>query len=266
MKTWAPDMRPVMMTDDIAFVGGTPVSVHCLISEEGLILLDTGYPGMLAGVSANLRALGLRLEDVRWVIHTHGHIDHYGGTAELIRQTGAKTLIGKEDAPTVRGERDLSWARELKLEPAETFTPDVLFSDGDVLHLGGRTIRCVHTPGHTEGTYTFFIDTKVNGQRAVAAMHGGAGMNSMGRRFLLSYGLPLSLRDAFRAGLHRVAKEHVDVVLGNHPQQVGMEEKIARMSEQGNPFVDASEWGRLLSRLENQLDAMLQKEQEAGAE
>ena len=35
-------MRHVMMTDDIAFVGGTPVSVHCLISEEGLILLDTG--------------------------------------------------------------------------------------------------------------------------------------------------------------------------------------------------------------------------------
>ncbi len=42
MKNWAPAMRPVMMTDDIALVGGTPVAVHCLIAEEGGIVLDTG--------------------------------------------------------------------------------------------------------------------------------------------------------------------------------------------------------------------------------
>ena len=81
---WKSDMQPVMMTDDIAFVGGTPVSVHVLIGRDGLILIDSGYPGMLSGVEENLRALGLHLGDVRFVVHSHGHIDHYGSTPESI--------------------------------------------------------------------------------------------------------------------------------------------------------------------------------------
>lgn len=102
---WKSDMQPVMMTDDIAFVGGTPVSVHALIGREGLILIDSGYPGMLSGVGENLRALGLRLEDVRFVVHSHGHIDHYGSTAEIVRRTGARTPILSMDGAIFRGLR-----------------------------------------------------------------------------------------------------------------------------------------------------------------
>ena len=256
-------IRPAMLTDDIAFVGDRSVSVHAILSNEGIVLLDTGFPGMLEGIGESLKALGLSLADVTAVIHTHGHIDHFGNTAAIVRLTGARTCIGREDADIVTGERDLSWAKELGLPPAETFTPAAVFSDGDVLTFGDRRIRVVHAPGHTEGTYAFFIETKVGGIPATAAMHGGVGLNSMTCAFLCSRGLPLSLRDDFRRGLRKLAPEKVDVVLGNHPQQNDTEGKLSRMGNGGNPFVDPIEWKRFLRACEEGLDRMLAEEEKS---
>ena len=254
-------IRPAMLTDDIAFVGDRSVSVHAILTGEGIVLLDTGFPGMLEGIGESLKALGLSLADVTAVVHTHGHIDHYGNTAAIARLTGAKTYIGREDADIVTGGRDLSWAKELGLDPAETFTPSAVFSDGDVLTFGERKIRAVHAPGHTEGTYAFFIESKAGGVPVTAAMHGGVGLNSMTRAFLLSRGLPLSLRDDFRRGLRKLAAEKVDVVLGNHPQQNDTEGKIARMGKGEDPFVDPDEWKRFLRACEENLDRMLAEEE-----
>lgn len=261
IKDWKPDMPAAFITDDIAFVGGTPVSVHCFTSEDGLIILDTGFPGMLDGIAENLKKIGLDIKDVKHIIHSHGHIDHYGTTAEMARISGAKTYIGKEDAAIVTGEEDLSWAKELNLDPGETFTPDVLFSDGETLAIGGRKIRCVRAPGHTQGTYALFVETKVNGQPMIAAMHGGVGLNSMTREFLESYSMPLSIRDEFRAGLHSLSNAHVDIVLGNHPEQSSTAEKLEKLGNGENPFVNPAEWPAFLRTYELKLDEMLASEQ-----
>lgn len=261
IENWTPDMPAAFITDDIAFVGGTPVSIHCFTSSDGLILLDTGFPGMADGIAENLKKIGLDIKDVRHIIHSHGHIDHYGTTAEIARLTGAKTYIGKEDAAIVTGEEDLSWAKELNLAPAETFTPDYLFSDGETLEIGGRRIRCVNAPGHTQGTYALFIETKAGGKPLVAAMHGGVGLNSMTKEFLESYSMPLSIRETFRAGLHSLSHEHVDVVLGNHPEQSSTAEKLAKLGAGENPFVDETEWPRFLAIYEQKLDELLASEQ-----
>jgi metallo-beta-lactamase class B len=260
VEHWSPDIPPRMITDDIAFIGGTPVSVHCFIADEGLILLDTGYPGMFDGIIENMTALHLDSGKIRYIIHSHGHIDHYGNTAQWVRMTGARTLIGCEDASIVTGERELSWAKELHLEPAESFHPDILFGDGEIKNLCGREFRFIHAPGHTEGTYAVFTRTNIGGVSKVAAMHGGIGLNSMSRAFLTNNNLPFSLRDDFRNGLHGLQKEHVDVVLGNHPDQNHTAEKIAKMDRTADVFLDPTEWKCFLKQAESNLDRMLAKE------
>lgn len=257
---WNPDIKPTMISDDIAFVGGRPVSVHCLIAKEGLILLDSGYPGMLSGISRNMSALGLNIMDVRYILHSHGHVDHYGSTAELVRKTNAKTYIGKEDASIVLGNSDLSWAKELRINRAESFIPDVCFGDGDILQLAGRTIRCIHAPGHTLGTYAFFIDTYTHGIPMIAAMHGGVGINSMSASFLTNNGIPLSIRTQYRQSLHRLKNEKVDIVLGNHPDQNDTERKAQLKTQNYNPFVDPKEWVQFLHKCEGRLDQLLADE------
>lgn len=257
---WIPDLKASMITDDIAFIGGAPVSVHCLIGEDGLILIDTGFPYMLRGILQNMSSLGLDPARIRYIIHSHGHIDHYGCSADLRDLSGAEMLIGEEDVPIVTGEKDLSWAKELSLPHARTFTPDLTFRDGDVLTLCGRRIRFVHAPGHTEGTYAIFVDTAVSGVPMTAAMHGGIGLNSMTDEFLDAYGLPRDTRDRFRDGLHRLRGEHVDIVLGNHPEQAGYAEKLDRLSTgRRDAFVDPGEWPLFLFRCEKALDGIDRK-------
>lgn len=80
------------------FVGTKPASAHLIDTGAGLILLDSGYPETLYLVLDSIRRLGFRLEDLALILHSHGHIDHIGGTRALVELTGAKTAIGAADA------------------------------------------------------------------------------------------------------------------------------------------------------------------------
>ena len=88
-------------------------------------------------------------------------------------------------------------------------------------------------------------------------------MNSMERRFLLAHGLPLSLRDEFRSGLHRLRRERIDIFIGNHQDQCDTMEKYARIAAgERDAFVEPAAWLQYLERCEEQLDQMLENEGE----
>ena len=261
MEKFLSDIPPFKLCEGIYFVGSRAVSVHLFESDAGLILLDTGYPDMFEQILESIRALGFDPKDVKHIFHSHGHIDHFGTTERLVALSGAKTYIGRADNDIVNGKRDLSWAKELGLERLPYFNCDVLIDDGDVFDFGNLRIRARHTPGHTEGVVSYFIERTSDEKSIVAAMHGGAGMNSLSRVFLEEYSLPLSLREDFRRSLHALAKERVDIVLGNHPGQSDTEGKRARLLLGAPHVFDPAEWGRMLALFEAQLDALLWKEQ-----
>lgn len=242
----------------IYFVGSTRVSVHVIETQKGLVMIDTGYPEMYEQILASMETMGLEPERLVAIIHSHGHIDHYGCTDRLVALTGATTYISRIDNDITNGTLDLSWAKELGYDRLPPLDCDVLIDDGDVLDFGDVSIRCVAAPGHTAGTLALLV-TLPDG--TVAAMHGGVGLNSMARDFLNAYGLSLDCREQFRQGLHRLGKEHVDLLLGNHPGQSDTEGKRARLAAGADNVLDAEEWGRFLVANENRLDEMLQKEQ-----
>ena len=108
---------------------------------------------------------------------------------------------------------------------------------------------------------TFFFDTEENGRVYRCAMHGGVGTNSMETAYLQSKGLSADCRDHFRESLHKLALEHVDVVLGSHPQQNDTEGKLRRLlSGETDAFIDSEEWQRFLKTCERNLDEMIAKE------
>ena len=122
----------------------------------------------------------------------------------------------------------------------------IFHSHGHIDHFGCTKICCRLTPGHTAGVLSFFV-TFDDG--TVAAMHGGIGGNSMTIPFLKKYNLPLDCRDIFVNGLHNLASEKVDFVLGNHPGQsdtLGKLEKIQKDESILNP----SEWPEFLKKAE----------------
>lgn len=255
------DIAPFRMIGNLYFVGSRAVSIHLIDTGEGLIMIDTGYPYMRQRTLENIRALGFDPTDIRIILHSHGHYDHIGSTVEFKRISGAKTYISRIDEDIVSGKLNLSWADELGYDRLPPFNCDVLIDDGDVISLGETRIKCVLAPGHTNGTLAIFANISDGEKRYTAAMHGGVGMNSMSREFLSKHGLDLSIRDVFREGLHRLADERIDIVMGNHPDQNDTEGKLKRLlSGDRLACVDTEEWSRFMQACEKRLDDMLREE------
>lgn len=255
------DIKPFKMYGNLYFVGTSRVSVHLIDTECGLVLIDTGYPDMYEQILDSMNELGFDPKDICAIFHSHGHIDHYGCTRQLKEISGAKTYISRIDNDIVNGTYDLSWAKEIGIERIAPFDCDVLVEDGDSFTFGSTAIRCILTPGHTDGVMSFFISLKDGNDSIIAAMHGGVGMNSMKAEFLDSYSLSYDCRDKFRQGLGKLSNEHVDLVLGNHPGQNNTKEKLEK-TMRGESITDTSEWQRFLKACENNLDNLIKSEAE----
>lgn len=244
-KPWEEYMEPIRICEGVYFVGAHCGSSHLIDTGEGLILLDSGYPQTLYQVIANMQKLGFDYRDIKYIVHSHGHYDHLGGTKALVELTGAKTFLGEADRDCANGKLDLTWASEIGYEYYEAFEPDVLLRDGDIISLGKISIRCVSTPGHTPGTMSFFFDVVDGGKTYTCGMHGGVGVNSIKKDFLDRYGLPYSWRQDFLDSLKKVREEKVDIFIGNHVGNNKTGEKGKQLREHpelGNPFIDPTLW------------------------
>jgi glyoxylase-like metal-dependent hydrolase (beta-lactamase superfamily II) len=187
------------------------VKIHPLVSPWGRFglysffidapepaIVDTGIASSPAeGMAPALEALGRRIEDVRWILLTHGHIDHIGGARALWELTGrrARVVIHEADAHllrsrqahvdeylSVRGQylHDPEGAAE-QLATAEAvisgeMEPTMLVRGGERLSLGGDVTVSVHSiPGHTAGSVAYVVE----GQNSVfvgdaVQVHGAA--------------------------------------------------------------------------------------------
>ena len=255
------DILPFRLYPRLYFVGSSRVSVHLIETEEGLVLIDTGYPDMADQILASIRSLGFDPKKICAIFHSHGHIDHFGSTLLFKELSGAKTYISRIDNDVVNGKNDLSWANELGMERLPFFDCDVLVDDGDVFTFGSVSIRCVLSPGHTDGVMSFFISLPGDDKNPpiVAAMHGGVGRNTLAASYLEKAGLSFDRRDRYRETLHKLAPEKVDLVIGNHPNQSHTLDKRAKIMA-GESIVDPAEWQLRLKGWERAFDRMLEEE------
>lgn len=233
-------MKPCKVLENTYFVGTYQASCHLIDTGDGLIMIDPGYSRTALFVLDSIHALGFCPKDIRYIVNTHWHGDHTEATADFAALTGAKTLIGRDDAE----------------KAARYFTPDILVDDGDTLTLGNVCIHFLITPGHTKGTLSFFYDVEHEGKMLRFGSFGGAGVNTLVPGKYDFEGA----RDAYRASLHRLQGEHVDVFLGNHTWNNDTYGKSLRvLNGEADAFADKALWNAFLAHCEQRLDDAILK-------
>jgi glyoxylase-like metal-dependent hydrolase (beta-lactamase superfamily II) len=125
-----------------------PIQANCFIlgCEDTLeaVVLDPGEEGdriLQAAADSNLV--------VKYIINTHGHMDHVSANKRIHDLTGAPIFIHSLDAPMLDQVADsaAAWGLNAENSPA----PERELEDGDEITFGKITLTVIHTPGHTLG-------------------------------------------------------------------------------------------------------------------
>jgi glyoxylase-like metal-dependent hydrolase (beta-lactamase superfamily II) len=171
-------MKLFEITENIFIVGGPEITdgrdgCVYLINLGELVLIDTGAGWSVNKIIKNVEKLGFDPKNLNKVLLTHCHIDHIGGVPEIKKKFGSKIYIHKLDAPPLEtGDPILTAASWYQTTFPPTSVDVKLNSPEEILRIGGEQIVCLHTPGHTPGSISIYLD--LNGKRILFAqdLHG----------------------------------------------------------------------------------------------
>jgi len=171
-------MKPIQVTDKVFMVAGANLTDY---RDGAVYLIDLGEPVLIDSGSGfgfnktvqNIEYLGFNPYDIAAIILTHCHLDHVGG-AHLFKQRFSTGLIMHElDARIVeRADQRLTAAFCFDVEFQPFAIDEKLSGEESIIMINDHKIVCAHTPGHTPGSISVYID--LNGERILFAQDIGA--------------------------------------------------------------------------------------------
>lgn len=255
---WSAPHDPLRITDNIYFVGTQGIGVYLITTPKGHILLDSSTEKGARHVEANIKRLGFKLKDIKFLIETHAHIDHIGGMYKIKRDTGAKFIASVGDRPSLEnGAHDIenvygAWR-------FHAVKVDETIKDMGTITLGGVTLTAHLTPGHTRGDTTWTLNSPLMGKMRSVMFYGST--TTAGNVLVGNKTYPNIVAD-YRVSFQRLKTLHADILLANHPEFVDFELKY-QASLRGNKeaFVDPSALSKLINQSENDFNAEQAKQQ-----
>jgi len=243
--------EPSKVFDNLYYVGSQLQSMWLVKTSDGLILHDTAFDYMVQDQIVNgTRKLGLDPAQIKYVIVSHGHNDHY---------LGARYLQDTYHSRIIMSEADWNFMEKDETPADKKPKRDMVATDGMKLTLGDTTLTMYITPGHTPGTISTLIPVRDGNQKHLASIWGGSGLSARGFS---------SLEEAERlysASAKRfkeiVTKAGADVYLSSHTVHDKTLDKLnaLRFRNPGDPhpFVNKEAVGRQLTLVGECADAQL---------
>lgn len=258
-------VKPFKIYGNLYYIGDEKVCSHLIDTGEGLIMFDCGFPHITHLLIQAIYELGFNPKDIEYLIISHEHEDHFGAVEELRHLYGCKVLMSKTAQEVFEKNGGSIFADDFRVNfpnMVTKFDLDGVIADGDVISLGNTMIRCVNTPGHSDGCMSFFFQATENGKALNVGYFGGVGFNTLFKKMLQRQGRPLSAREDFLNSLNKVKDENVDIVLGNHPKQNDTLEKRKQMilNPDKNPFVDPAEWRKFCETMSTEFLSFMKRD------
>lgn len=164
--------RTVYRSGDMSItnVGAFPGSdAFLIITDEKTALIDSGFSFAASIMLENIRSI-LRERELNFCLLTHSHYDHASGSAylkdvypelKIVSGEYGAGILKKPTAVKVMREMNAAVAPEYGITEFEDklskLGADIIVHEGDVISLGKRTLRCIESPGHTQGAPFHFI-------------------------------------------------------------------------------------------------------------
>jgi glyoxylase-like metal-dependent hydrolase (beta-lactamase superfamily II) len=158
--------------DHLYLIGNSEISdpkdcaVFLLDFGEQLVLIDAGAGRSVDKLIAHVKQFGLEPDRISTLILTHCHIDHVGGAAEFQERFNTRLMMHALDAEIVeRGDRTMTGASwyGVKFKPLNIDLK--LQNPEDRLTFDQHELVCLHTPGHSPGSISAYID--LDGKRVL---------------------------------------------------------------------------------------------------
>ena len=252
--TDAEPAEPFRVMGNIYFVGAKGLASYLITTPEGHILHDTGTVEMHDVIRSNVETLGFKVEDIKFMLHSHAHVDHMQGHAAMKRATGAQIIALGGDAVAIESGQDNSALGDEGWEPVEV---DQVVEDGDTLTFGGMTLRAVWTGGHTQGATMWITTVQEADQEYTVAFRGGEIPNA-GVPLIDNPRHPTVVEDTQRTLRVLKALSPPDLFLHNH---VRAESSALNSDIPINPncasCLDAEGWTDFVSNAESTFQSML---------
>ncbi len=150
------------------------VNVFLMVASDGsLILVDGGMPKNQDKIIRYINSIGKTVSDLKYILITHSHLDHFGSVYDLKKLTNAKVAINNEGIKYVDGSAGLRMpkARGAKgklmivalnlfknfMKP-KFFKPEMVLKEGAFPKEFNLNARIIETPGHTNDSISIYME------------------------------------------------------------------------------------------------------------
>jgi metallo-beta-lactamase class B len=240
---WTTPFPPFHIAGNLYYVGSADLASYLIATPKGLILINSNLASSPPLIRKSVEALGFKWSDIKILLISHAHYDHCAGSAEILKETGAKYEVMDADVSVVEsgGRTDFQYGTD----PSMRFAPahvDRILHDGDTVSLGGTVLTAHLTAGHTRGTTTWTMDEREGdereGGRMLHVMIVGSPNVNPGYNLVRNSAYPQIAAD-YKHEFVVLRNLPCDIFLGAHGSYFDMKEKYTKFKNgDRNAFVD----------------------------
>jgi metallo-beta-lactamase class B len=249
---------------NIYFVGTKGQANYLITTSKGNILVNSGLETTLPMTKQSIAKLGFKYVDTKILVISHAHFDHDAGSAQIVKETGAKYDVMDSDVAVVEsgGKSDFNYGDKGGENIYPAVKVDRVLHDGDTVSLGGTVLTAHKTAGHTKGCTTWTMQVTDGGKTLNVVIVGSPNVNA-GYVLVGNKKYPAIAQD-FEKTFQVLKSLPADVFLGAHGDYYGMPAKYEKLKAGGaNVFIDPAGYQAYVADREAAFRKELAKQQAA---
>src|SRR5215212_1600124 len=169
-------IAPFKIMDNVYYVGPGSVAVYLVPTSAGLILIDTAQEPYVDYVIENIRKLGFDPKNIKYILLSHGHLDHFGGAAKIQKLSGARVALTEGDWNFMAMQEANNLKNGRTPKPGdEAPKKDMVVKEGDTITLGDTKVKVYVLPGHTPASPAYELTVYDNKKPYKGFVFGGPG-------------------------------------------------------------------------------------------